>query len=114
MKLSHTLVAGLALLSMVSPSLAIANSVDGESFVAADSVAPPTNRSSSLKPGPAWKIVGGTVKQIKGNVYMVEDYDGNQVQLHVSRDTKQLRGNKKVGDRVRAEITKDGFANSIQ
>jgi hypothetical protein len=66
------------------------------------------------KPGPAWKTIGGTVKQIKGNQYTVEDYEGNQVQLHVGRDTKHLRGAKKVGDRVRAEITHGGFANSIQ
>ncbi len=66
------------------------------------------------KPGPAWKTVGGTVKDIKGDVYTVEDYEGNQVQLHVGQGTKHIRGNKKVGDTVRAEITRGGFANSIQ
>ncbi|MBI3357393.1 MAG: hypothetical protein HY038_11610 [Nitrospirae bacterium] len=66
------------------------------------------------KPGPAWKTVGGTVKHIKGDTYTVEDYEGNQVQLYVGQGTKQLRGNKKVGDTVRAEITRGGFANSIQ
>ena len=66
------------------------------------------------KPGPAWKTVGGTVKNIKGDVYTVEDYEGNQVQLYVGQGTKQLRGNKKIGDTVRAEITRGGFANSIQ
>lgn len=66
------------------------------------------------KPGPAWKTVGGTVKNIKGDVYTVEDYEGNQVQLHVGQGTKHIRGNKKVGDTVRAEITRGGFANSIQ
>lgn len=66
------------------------------------------------KPGPAWKTVGGTVKNIKGDVYIVEDYEGNQVQLHVGQGTKHIRGNKKVGDTVRAEITRGGFANSIQ
>jgi ribosomal protein L21E len=66
------------------------------------------------KPGPAWRTIGGTVKQIKGDMYTVEDYEGNQVQLYVSRETKHLRGSKKVGDRVRAEITHGGFANSIQ
>jgi len=65
------------------------------------------------KSGPAWKTIGGTVKQIKGNTYMVEDYEGNQVQLFVGQDTKHLR-QKKVGDTVRAEITRGGFANSIQ
>lgn len=66
------------------------------------------------KPGPAWKTVGGTVKNINGDIYTVEDYEGNQVQLHVGQGTKQIRGNKKVGDTVRAEITRGGFANSIQ
>ncbi len=69
---------------------------------------------SDLKPGPAWRIIGGTVKNITADVYTIEDYDGNRVQLYVSRETKQLRGRKKVGDPVRAEITQSGFANSIQ
>jgi hypothetical protein len=65
------------------------------------------------KAGPAWRTIGGTVKQIKGDTYMVEDYEGNQVQLYVGNETKHLR-QKKVGDTVRAEITRGGFANSIQ
>lgn len=66
------------------------------------------------KPGPAWKTVGGTVKGIQGDVYMIEDYEGNQHKLHVGQGTKRLRGNKKVGDAIRAEITRGDFANSIQ
>src|SRR5262249_32689565 len=66
------------------------------------------------RPGPAWKTIGGTVKQIKGDTYTVEDYEGNQVQLYVGQETKKMRGNKKVGDTVRAEITRGGYANSIQ
>ena len=66
------------------------------------------------KPGPAWKTIGGTVKHIKGDMYTVEDYEGNQVQLYVGQETKKMRGNKKVGDTVRAEITRGGYANSIQ
>jgi ribosomal protein L21E len=65
------------------------------------------------KPGPAWKTVGGTVKNIDGNAYTVEDYEGNQVKLYVGQGTKQIK-QKKVGDTVRAEITRGGFANSIQ
>lgn len=65
------------------------------------------------KAGPAWRTIGGTVKQIKGDTYMVEDYEGNEVQLYVGNETKHLR-QKKVGDTVRAEITRGGFANSIQ
>lgn len=66
------------------------------------------------KPGPAWKTVGGTVKDIQGNMYTLEDYEGNQMKVHVGQGTKHLRGNKRVGDSIRAEITRGGFANSIQ
>jgi hypothetical protein len=65
------------------------------------------------KPGPAWKTVGGTVKSIDGNAYTVEDYEGNQVKLYVGQGTKHIK-QKKVGDTVRAEITRGAFANSIQ
>jgi hypothetical protein len=65
------------------------------------------------KPGPAWKTVGGTVKHVEGDIYTVEDYEGNQVKLHVGQGTKHIN-KKKVGDTVRAEITRGGFANSIQ
>jgi hypothetical protein len=65
------------------------------------------------KPGPAWKTVGGTVKSVEGDLYIVEDYEGNQVKLYVGQGTKQIQ-KKKVGDTVRAEITRGGFANSIQ
>ncbi len=66
------------------------------------------------KPGVAWKTVGGTVKEIHGETYILEDYDGSQMKVHVGQGTKHLRGNKKVGDTIRAEITHGGFANSIQ
>jgi len=65
------------------------------------------------KPGPAWKTVGGTVKHIENDTYLVEDYEGNQVKLYVGQGTKHIN-KKKVGDTVRAEITRGGFANSIQ
>lgn len=65
------------------------------------------------KPGPAWKTVGGTVKEIQSNAYTVEDFEGNQVKLYVGQGTKHIK-QKKVGDTVRAEITRGGFANSIQ
>jgi len=71
------------------------------------------NVQRDRKPGVAWRTIGGTVKQIKGDTYMVEDYEGNQVQVYVGNETKHLR-QKKVGDTVRAEITRGGFANSIQ
>ena len=65
------------------------------------------------EPGPAWRTLGGTVKKIEGNAYTVEDYEGNRVKLYVGKGTKYIK-HKKVGDSVRAEITRGGFANSIQ
>lgn len=120
---------GVAILSTITPFTATAGSHDGKqpsSHVSAPAAAGGDGLASEAasfsssavqpdrKPGPAWKTVGGTLKHIKGDVYTVEDYEGNQVQLYISRETKQLRGSKKVGDRVRAEITHGRFANSIQ
>ena len=117
---------GVAILSTSAPFTATAGSKDGKNSAAYSSAAAevmvPTPETASFstadrsdhKPGPAWKTIGGTLKHIKGDVYTVEDYDGNQVQLYISRETKQLRGSKKIGDRVRAEITHGRFANSIQ
>jgi hypothetical protein len=123
-----SVIGGVAVLSLVTPLTATANSKDGKksgassSAAAAAAVVASTRETTSVstadltdrKPGPAWKTIGGTVTHIKGDVYTIEDYEGNQVHLYVSRETKQLRGNKKVGDRVRAEITHGRFANSIQ
>ena len=65
------------------------------------------------KPGPAWMTVGGTVKNVEGDTYTVETYEGNQLTLRVGQGTKLIK-QKKVGDTVRAEITRGGFANSVQ
>lgn len=98
--------------NQVVPSSRSASTDTNDSLTSAYTLSRPSQ--STPRPGPAWKTIGGTVTRIKGDTYTVEDYEGNQVHLYVSRETKQLRGQKKVGDRVRAEITKDGFANSIQ
>lgn len=118
----------LIILSTMSPSVTVAGPQDKKNQVVPSSGSASTDTNDSLtnaytlsrpsqstpRPGPAWKTIGGTVTRIKGDTYTVEDYEGNQIHLYVSRATKHLRGQKKVGDRVRAEITRDGFANSIQ
>lgn len=130
MKMLPTLVSALAVMALaVSPALAKdmkkeskkPSSHKSASAAAAaagahisDPGQAPKAGQHDTKPGPAWKTVGGTVKNIRGDMYTVEDYEGNQVQLYVGQGTKHLRGNKKVGDTVRAEITRGGFANSIQ
>ena len=81
----------------------------------------PNQRDTS--PGPAFKTIEGKVSKIEGEVYVVqtsiEDYRGvrvnaDEVRVYVGKQTKRLGGEKKVGDTVRAEITRGGFANSIQ
>ena len=119
---------GRIILSMIAPSVTVAGPQDKKHAVTPPSGSTASEPDDSVtnaytfsrpsqstpRPGPAWKTIEDTVTRIKGDVYTVEDYDGNQVHLFVNRDTKHLRGQKKVGDRVRVEITRDGFANSIQ
>ncbi len=119
------LVSALAIVALaVTPALAkdskATKSSQSSAKVAAGAVRPVPEQSEAPKtshldsaPGPAWMTFGGTVKKIEGNVYTVEDYEGNHVKLLVGQGTKQLH-KKKVGDTVRAEITRGGFANSIQ
>jgi hypothetical protein len=77
------------------------------------------------KPGPAYTMVDGKISKIEGSVYTIESestgYQNlgattnvSEMKIYVSEQTKKLHGNKKVGDKVRAEITRGGFANSIQ
>lgn len=121
------MIAALAVTMMAVPALADTSKKSKKSAahssaaVAAEAVGNVPDAGSApmaghhdQKPGPAWKTIGGTVKQIKGDMYTVEDYEGNQVQLYVGQETKKIRGNKKVGDTVRAEVTRGGYANSIQ
>lgn len=96
-------VVAAAVAAVFGVSLAMAGSQQGQKSQQMDS-----------KPGPAFQTIDGKVQNIDGEVYTVEDYNGNQVRLVVGKDTKKLRGDKKIGDRVRAEVTRGGFANSIQ
>lgn len=121
MKMNHlkrimtvTLVAGIA--SCFSASLVLAE---------ADFV-PSANRKAAeldTNPGPAFTTIDGKVSKIEGNVYVVEGpaYNAigggahaNEVRVYVGKDTKKISGEKKVGDKIRAELTQGGFANSIQ
>jgi hypothetical protein len=96
-------VVAAAVATIFGVSLAMAGSPQGQKSQQMDS-----------KPGPAFQTIDGKVQKIDGDVYTVEDYNGNQVRLVVGKETKKLRGPKKVGDTVRAEVTRGGFANSIQ
>jgi len=95
-----------------SSSSSAATAASSIGAVPATPEAPKAGQHDS-KPGPAWKTVGGTLKSVESDSYTVEDYEGNQVKLYVGQGTKHIN-KKKVGDTVRAEITRGGFANSIQ
>ena len=74
------------------------------------------------KPGPAYQMLQGKLASIEGNVYVVEqsvdNYRGETVteavRVYVGTETKRLTANKKVGDKIRVEVTRGGFANTIQ
>ena len=105
-------VGGLTALLLVTPALTLAGQKHEKETN--DNIGSAPVHLSEKEPGPAWRTIGGTVKQMKDSLYTIEDYEGNQVHLFVSRETKQLGKRKKIGDHVRAEITHSGFANSIQ
>ena len=76
-------------------------------------------------PGPAFTTVDGKITKIEGSVYTIQSestgYQNlssstnvSEMKIYVGQQTKKLHGEKKVGDKVRAEITRGGFANSIQ
>ena len=91
----------------------------GASIVSAETAMVATLAS---KPGPAHQTIQGKLAGIEGNTYVVEqsvdDYRGEsvtqQVRVYVGKGTKHLSGNKKVGDKIRVELTRGGFANAIQ
>ena len=81
------------------------------------------NSDLETSPGPAFQTVEGKLNKIDGNVYVVDeyitDYRGEEVKekevrVYVNNETKKPHGNKKVGDKVRVEVTRNGFANSVQ
>ena len=58
-------------------------------------------------PGPAYTTIDSSPNYL-GNGVVTE------VRVYVGRETQKLHGEKKVGDKIRAEVTRGGFANSIQ
>lgn len=85
----------------------------------------PNVMQMDTEPGPAYATIDGKISKIEGPVYTVQTestgYQNlgsgkvvSETKMYVSDQTKKLHGNKKVGDKVRAEVTRGGFANSMQ
>lgn len=60
------------------------------------------------------QTIDGKLLKIDGDFYVIEDLNGKQARLQVNKETKQLSGQKKPGDSVRAEINRNGQILSIQ
>ena len=111
-------------------ALALAVGITGAlstSLVWAEAEYPPSSSPKAqeldTKPGPAFTTIDGKVSKIEGNIYVVEGpaynaigggANSNEVRVYVGKDTKKISGEKRVGDKIRAELTQGGFANSIQ
>jgi hypothetical protein len=64
-------------------------------------------------PNPEFPTVRGEILTIQGEFYTVQDSKGNEIRLHVNRDTK-MEGDFKIGDTVEVQRTVSGHAKSIK
>ena len=55
----------------------------------------------------------GDVLKIEGEYYVLKDPTGMEVRLHVDK-TSQLEGEVKAGDKIEAQVTRNGHAESIK
>ena len=94
-------------------------------FIGVAGASEPDGTAMDSAPGPAFTTVDGKITKIEGSVYTIQSestgYQNqgsttnvSEMKIYVDQQTKKLHGDKKVGDKVRAEITRGGFANSIQ
>jgi translation initiation factor IF-1 len=59
------------------------------------------------------RVVKGSVLDQEGDYYVVKEMSGHEVRVHVSKETK-MEDRIKVGDKVEAQVTADGHAQSIR
>jgi len=68
---------------------------------------------TSIKKSPARYTIDGDLIKTDSDVYVVAYSPGNHIQLKLRKETK-LEGNSKVGDKIKAEFTPDGYAIFIK
>ncbi len=71
-----------------------------------------TDAMPGAKPDDSQSI-SGEILSVKGEMYVVKDATGKEVNLHVDESTEKS-GSLKKGDRIEAEITSDGHALSLK
>ncbi len=59
-------------------------------------------------------ILEGKLLKIEGDFWVVEDFSGNQHQVHIGAETKLPQSPKQPGDSIQAVVRKDGHASLIQ
>ncbi len=59
------------------------------------------------------QLVKGELLKIQGEFYTVKDQSGNEIRLHVNKETK-VDGNLNVGDKIEAQRTPSGHAISVK
>ena len=59
------------------------------------------------------QLVKGELLKIQGEFYTVKDQSGNEIRLHVNKETK-IDGNLTVGDKIEAQRTPSGHALSVK
>ncbi len=60
------------------------------------------------------KTIDGMLLKIEGQTFLLLDRAGKENQIHVDQSTKRLGREKRPGDMVRAQVTENGYAISIQ
>jgi hypothetical protein len=76
--------------------------------VALDAMSQTPGRSS-----PAADVVHGDVLNIEGDTYIIKDVTGHEVHLKIDGQT-QHEDRIKVGDKVEAQVSSDGHAQTIR
>lgn len=62
---------------------------------------------------PGSQTIKGDVLKIDGEYYVVKDSTGKEVRLHVDK-TSKLEKDLKAGDKIEAQVTDKGHAQSIK
>lgn len=70
-------------------------------------------RSEPAARSSAADVIHGDVLNIEGDTYTIKDVTGHEVQLRVDAETRR-EDRIKVGDKVEAQVSSDGHAQTIR
>jgi hypothetical protein len=108
MKTLLTLASLMLILAVANPAPAVTSEVNPPAGGPATS-APPMERDMPA----AANLIEGTLLNIDGSDYFMVDATGKELRFKVDGGTKLL-GEPKVGDRIKADISSEGRAASVE